>query len=77
LDLQRPTRPRAKKLNKIHNKIGYPDKWIDYLKLEIKGIAGGSYYENVKKYSKMEFSKDIDKLNKPVDRTDGICHPKR
>jgi endothelin-converting enzyme/putative endopeptidase len=37
------------KLNKITIKIGYPDQWKDYSKLEIKSVAdGGSYFENVK-----------------------------
>jgi endothelin-converting enzyme/putative endopeptidase len=34
------------KLNKITIKIGYPDQWRDYSKLEIKSVAeGGSYFE--------------------------------
>jgi endothelin-converting enzyme/putative endopeptidase len=64
------------KLNKITIKIGYPDKWIDYLKLEIKGVAEGrSYYENVKSIARCSFQNDIDKLNKPVDRTEWYISP--
>ncbi|EIA09874.1 M13 family metallopeptidase [Flavobacterium frigoris] len=64
------------KLNKITIKIGYPDKWKDYSKLEIKGIAeGGSYFENVKSIARWGFQKDIDKLNKPVDKTEWYMSP--
>lgn len=64
------------KLNKITIKIGYPDKWKDYSKLEIKGIAeGGSYFENVKNIARWGFQKDIDKLNKPVDKTEWYMSP--
>jgi putative endopeptidase len=64
------------KLNKITIKIGYPDNWKDYSKLEIKGIAeGGSYYENVKSIARWSFQKDIDKLNKPVDKTEWYMSP--
>ena len=64
------------KLNKITIKIGYPDQWKDYSKLEIKSIAdGGSYFENIKNLSKWGFQKDIDKLNKPVDKTEWYMSP--
>jgi len=64
------------KLNKITIKIGYPDQWKDYSKLEIKGIAeGGSYFENVKSIARWGFQKDIDKLNKPVDKTEWYMSP--
>jgi len=64
------------KLNKIAIKIGYPDTWKDYSKLEIKGIAeGGSYFENVKSLARWNFQKDIDKLNKPVDKTEWYMSP--
>jgi endothelin-converting enzyme/putative endopeptidase len=43
----------VEKLNKINIKIGYPDKWKDYSKLDIKSIAqGGSYFENMKNLSR-------------------------
>jgi predicted metalloendopeptidase len=42
------------------------------------GVAEGrSYYENVKSIARCSFQNDIDKLNKPVDRTSGIYHRKR
>jgi endothelin-converting enzyme/putative endopeptidase len=64
------------KLNKITIKIGYPDEWKDYSKLEIKSVAeGGSYFENVKNLSRWSFQKDIDKLEKPVDKTEWYMSP--
>tara|TARA_R110002126_G_scaffold81248_4_gene200498 strand:+ start:795 stop:2858 length:2064 start_codon:yes stop_codon:yes gene_type:complete len=64
------------KLNKITIKIGYPDQWKDYSKLEIKSVAeGGSYFENVKNLSRWSFQKDIDKLEKPVDKTEWYMSP--
>ncbi|MBU0942710.1 MAG: M13 family metallopeptidase [Bacteroidetes bacterium] len=64
------------KLNKITIKIGYPDQWKDYSKLEIKSVAeGGSYFENVKNLSRWSFQKDINKLEKPVDKTEWYMSP--
>lgn len=64
------------KLNKITIKIGYPDTWKDYSKLEIKSLAeGGSYFENMKNISRWNFQKDIDKLYKPVDKTEWYMSP--
>lgn len=64
------------KLNKITIKIGYPDQWKDYSKLEIKSVAeGGSYFENIKNLSRWSFQKDVDKLQKPVDKTEWYMSP--
>jgi len=58
------------KLNKIAIKIGYPDKWKDYSKLQLTSIPnGGSYFENVKKISKWRFEDNLADLQKPVDKT--------
>jgi putative endopeptidase len=64
------------KLNKITIKIGYPDEWKDYSKLDIKSVAeGGSYFENVKNLARWSFQKDLDKLQKPVDKTEWYMSP--
>ncbi|WP_289663895.1 M13 family metallopeptidase [Flavobacterium panacagri] len=64
------------KLNKITIKIGYPDKWKDYSALTIKSIAeGGTYFDNMKNLSKWGFQKSIDKLGKPVDKTEWGMSP--
>lgn len=58
------------KLRKSAVKIGYPDKWKDYSKLEIKSIEeGGNYYDNMKSVSKWGFAENIADLQKPVDKT--------
>jgi putative endopeptidase len=60
----------VEKLRKSTVKIGFPDKWKDYSKLEIKSIAeGGSYYENMKNVSRWGFAMNIADLPKPVDKT--------
>ncbi|WP_456315186.1 M13 family metallopeptidase [Pseudomonas shirazensis] len=64
------------KLNKITIKVGYPDKWKDYSALEIKSVAeGGSYFENSKNLAKWNFNKDLEKRNKPVDKTEWGMSP--
>ncbi len=64
------------KLNKITIKIGYPDKWIDYSALQVKSLAeGGSYFDNMRSYSKWSFEKGLSDLNKPVDKTEWGMSP--
>jgi len=58
------------KLRKSTIKIGYPDKWEDYSKLEIKAPEqGGTYYENMKNVARWGFAKNIAEYGKPVDKT--------
>jgi len=59
------TKKRAEeKLAAIHNKIGYPDKWRDYTKLEIvRGDAMG----NSIRANEFESRRQINKVDKPVD----------
>ena len=64
------------KLNKITIKIGYPDKWKDYSALTLNSPEeGGTYFENMKNISRWRFKEDIDKLNKPVDKTEWGMSP--
>ena len=59
------------KLNKLTIKIGYPDKWKDYSALVIKSPEeGGSYFQNDINLSKWQNQEGIDKLTKPVDKTE-------
>jgi putative endopeptidase len=53
------------KLHGMANKIGYPDKWRDYSKLE---IVRGDEIGNVERARKFEFNRDLAKIGKPVDR---------
>lgn len=64
------------KLNKMSVKIGYPDKWKDFSALTIKSPAeGGSYFENSKNITNWNFKRNIDKLGKPVDKTEWGMSP--
>ncbi|MDN4038061.1 M13 family metallopeptidase [Massilia sp. YIM B02443] len=55
------------KLAKFTPKIGYPDKWRDYSKLDIKAddLVG-----NVMRSSTFEYNRNINKLGKPIDHTE-------
>ncbi len=55
------------KLEAITVKIGYPDKWKDYSKLE---IVPGSYFDNVIAAREFEFNRNLNKIGKPVDKTE-------
>jgi len=60
------------KLDKITLKLCYPDKWRDYSKLEIKNDA---YVLNAFRVSKYKFNYEVEKLGKPVDRTEWGMSP--
>lgn len=65
-----------KKLDKLTIKIGYPDKWRDYSKLEIKSYAdGGTYLQNVMNASRFEVMRNMAKYGKPVDKTEWYMSP--
>jgi putative endopeptidase len=53
------------KLHGMANKIGYPDKWRDYSKLE---IVRGDELGNVDRARRFEFNRELAKIGKPVDR---------
>ena len=53
------------KLHSMANKIGYPDKWRDYSKLE---IVRGDELGNVERSRRFEFNRQLAKIGKPVDR---------
>jgi len=54
------------KLNAFIVKVGYPDKWKDYSKLEI----GRNYWTNIKNVAAWENFDEVERrLNKPVDNT--------
>jgi putative endopeptidase len=53
------------KLHAVANKVGYPDKWRDYSKLE---IVRGDELGNVVRSRRFEFERDLNKIDKPVDR---------
>ncbi len=53
------------KLGAITVKIGYPDKWRDYTKLE---IVPNSYFDNIIAVRTFNFNRDLNKIGKPVDK---------
>ncbi len=67
------TKVRAhEKLDAFRVKVGYPDKWKDYSKLEIKK---DSYWANVCRASEWGFNDMISRLGKPVDRDEWLMTP--
>ena len=67
------TKMRAQeKLAAIIVKIGYPEKWRDYSKLEIKD---DSYYANVVRARRFENEYQMSKIGKPVDPTEWQMTP--
>jgi putative endopeptidase len=60
------------KLDKIAVKVGYPDKWKDYSKIE---ITRDSYWDNLKAVRKFNFQKNLSEIGKPVDRTEWGMSP--
>lgn len=53
------------KLARMNVKIGYPDKWIDYSKLD---ITPESYVNNVLASRNFKWNLELEKIGKPVDR---------
>ncbi len=60
------------KLAAVTPKIGYPDEWRDYSKLEIKT---DSYVQNVLRAEEFEWQHDLHKLGGPVDRKEWHMTP--
>src|SRR5204862_1693057 len=64
--------PETKKaaLEKLSNfgvKIGYPSKWRDYSKLEIKD---GDLVGNVERIGKFEWAREVSRIGQPVDKAE-------
>jgi putative endopeptidase len=74
LDWMSPaTKVKAKeKLHAVMNKIGYPDKWRDYSKLE---IVRGDALGNQMRANEFDVARDMAKIGKPVDRGEWLMTP--
>ncbi len=75
LDWMSPaTKTRAKeKLRAVANKIGYPDKWRDYSKLEVKPEDA---LGNMQRANAFENDRQLNKIGKPVDHNEwGMTPP--
>jgi endothelin-converting enzyme/putative endopeptidase len=67
------TKTRAKeKLHMIANKVGYPNKWRDYSKLEI--VRGDAFGNNLRA-AEFEERRQLAKIGKPVDREEWLMSP--
>lgn len=60
-----------KKLMGMTVKIGYPDQWKDYSKLDI----AADYYQNILNSRKWNFEEDIVKIGKEVDKSEWFMSP--
>lgn len=60
------------KLNSFYVKIGYPDKWRDYSKLEIKK---DSYFANIQRANRFESAYMFAKAGKKVDKSEWLMTP--
>ena len=61
------------KLHGIRNKIGYPDKWRDYSSIT---ITPTDFFGNSTRATEFEAHRDLNKVGKPVDRTEwGMTPP--
>jgi predicted metalloendopeptidase len=62
----------AAKLEAFGVKIGYPDKWRDYSTLKVDRTG---YVQNFERAAEFEFHRRLDKIGKPVDRTEWGMSP--
>lgn len=60
------------KLTAFARKIGYPDKWRDY---SAYAVDRGPYALNQMRGAQFEFKRDLNKIGKPVDRTEWDMTP--
>lgn len=60
------------KLNTFVKKIGYPDKWRDYTKLD---IVPDNYVKNIFASSAFDYNYMVNKLGRPVDKTEWFMTP--
>jgi len=60
------------KLSKFNPKIGYPEKWRDYSNME---ITEGDLVGNIRSAARFEYHRNIDKLDRPVDKSEWYLSP--
>jgi endothelin-converting enzyme/putative endopeptidase len=60
------------KLHGIANKIGYPDKWRDYSSVEIRR---DDFLGDVDRARAFEFTRQLNKIGKPLDRSEWQMSP--
>jgi putative endopeptidase len=68
-----PTRKAAlQKLDLMTERVGYPSKWWDYSTLN---IDRGAYALNVKRANAFLIKRDLDKIGKPIDKSEWAMTP--
>eukprot|EP01038_Epipyxis_sp_PR26KG_P009015 gene9015-12158_t len=68
-----PTKLHAiKKLDLLRIKIGHPTTWTDYEKLN---IIDGEHFMNIVRSRRFEFQLELDRMNKPTDRSRWFMTP--
>lgn len=60
------------KLNAFGAKIGYPDTWRDYSTMK---VSRGDLVENMRQATEWQYRFDLNKLGKPVDRSEWFMTP--
>jgi endothelin-converting enzyme/putative endopeptidase len=60
------------KLHTIRNKVGYPDKWRDYSSVK---IVSEDFYGNHLRATEFEMHRQMNKIGKPVDRSEWDMTP--
>jgi endothelin-converting enzyme/putative endopeptidase len=60
------------KLSKFTPKIGYPQDWRDYSSME---IVEGDLLANIKSTAAFEYRRNLDKLDRPVDKMEWFMNP--
>lgn len=67
------TRAQAhQKLEKMRDKIGYPEQWRDYSAIQVKA---DDFYGNVSRTTKFDLKRQLDKIGKPLDRGEWFMTP--
>ncbi len=61
-----------KKLGTFYKKIGFPDKWKNYKGLT---VSRTNFMQNVINSNKFDFAEMVNKLGKPVDKTEWLMTP--
>jgi putative endopeptidase len=61
-----------RKLEKVTNKVGYPDRWRDYDALQ---VDRKSLFRSLLAADAFEVNRDLDKIGKPVDRNEWEMPP--
>jgi putative endopeptidase len=67
------TRKQAReKLEKMRDKIGYPDKWRDYSAIE---ISRNDFFGNITRATAVDLKRQLDKIGLAVDRDEWVTSP--